>query len=488
MCEEAASCSCEDTVHIITNRDYHDYETFGLYNVCKCDFWSRLCEDSGVGEACDYAAEYCCGDYLYGESDVGSYYLDSYKVGFNYLNSPTCYCDFFNYAQNEFGHTLKSKALNISKEFSNPCGQLEDAWFLSLNIGPNESYMNSDLKRHDFEKQSLEAIYTETNGQNWTNSARWMNEIDHCQWYGISCDDDGLVTSVNLRDNNLAGQFPVYSHKVLKLGENLITENAWLHTKYGLAILFNLKTLDLADNKLIGTIDYRPIYNLHSLTHFDVSGNQLSGEIDALIAPSLTYADFSNNHFTSIRRFEKYKGSLQTLRFCDVSNNFIQIDASDLLKNNPPNIDQFFASNNKIHGSLPESLNNLPNLRQFDMSSNSLSGELPEFADSMLSLQELDISNQTNGFTGSISEDLWRFQSLQIFNLAGNKVEGTIPPTIGNMAVLKVFDLSNNLLSSSIPSELGMLEGEKAVSYLLQPYHETENILTLCCLIFSQVP
>jgi len=96
------------------------------------------------------------------------------------------------------------------------------------------------------------------------------------------------------------------------------------------------------------------------------------------------------------------------------------------------------------------------------MSSNALSGSLPVFADSILSLQELDLSNQeqTNGITGPISKDLWRFQSLKIFNLAGNKLTSIIPPSIGSMSVLEVLDLSNNLLESSIPSELGKLDGE----------------------------
>eukprot|EP00985_Skeletonema_marinoi_P004628 scaffold2009_cov156-Skeletonema_marinoi.AAC.7 len=112
-----------------------------------------------------------------------------------------------------------------------------------------------------------------------------------------------------------------------------------------------------------------------------------------------------------------------------------------------------------MHGNLPASLNSLSKLSQFDMSSNALSGSLPGFADSILSLQELDLSNQTNGFIGSIPEDLWRFQSLKVLNLASNKIEGPIPPDIGKMTALEEFDLSNNRLVNAIPSELGQLAG-----------------------------
>jgi len=333
---------------------------------------------------------------------------------FYYESSPLCYCDFFNYARSDLGHTLKPKALNINKEFSNPCGRFEDSW----------DYNNYN----DLQKESLIEIFEKTNGRNWTNNNGWMDEtVDHCQWYGISCDGDGFVTSIDLRGNNLEGQFPVYSRNEYNSDGSIspILDSHWYQSKYGLANLYKLNTLDLSNNKLTGMIEYAPLYNLNALTHFDVSGNQLSGEVEALVAPSLTHADFSNNSFTSMHRFQKYKVSpLQTLRY--------------------------------------ESLNNLQKLRQFNMAANALSGKLPGFTESFTTLQELDMSNQdeTNGFTGSIPEDIWRSLSLKKLNLAGNRLTGTIPSLIGNLAVLEVFDLSNNLLESSLPPELGMLEGE----------------------------
>eukprot|EP00984_Skeletonema_dohrnii_P014355 scaffold6017_cov77-Skeletonema_dohrnii-CCMP3373.AAC.2 len=456
LCKEAESCSCEAAgdhdVEVVDVEEGEGNYTVGLYNECKCDFWLRLCgnSDTQVEKACDYAAEYCCGDYMNGDDE--SVYNEQ---DFFYLNSPTCYCDFYYYTQYEFGYTLKPKALNSNEEFPNPCGILQDRV---------ADYKVAGAKVFDYrlelERPSLEAIYNETNGRSWTNSAGWMNEsVDHCQWHGITCDGDGFVTGIDLRDNNLSGQFPVYTRNTFY---GPIPGSDWQWTKYGLANLYNLKSVVLADNELNGAIDYRPLYNLHSLSHFDVSGNQLSGDMDALISPSLTYVDFSNNLFTYMLSFKEFKQSFQTLRFCDLSNNEIKNDASDLLESIPPNIARFFASNNLIYGKLPASFSSLPKLSQFDMSSNALSGSLPGFADSILSLQQLDLSNQTtDGFTGSIPKDLWRFQSLKVLNLAGNKLAGTISPDIGNMAALEEFDLSNNLLSGQIPSQLGQLAGNR---------------------------
>ena len=68
FCELASSLCCNDAgnyVKIVTNvRDEHN-GTVGLYDECRCKFWSRLCEDTQQVDACDYAAEYCCGDYFY---------------------------------------------------------------------------------------------------------------------------------------------------------------------------------------------------------------------------------------------------------------------------------------------------------------------------------------------------------------------------------------------------------------------------------------
>ena len=448
LCKEAESCSCDSEfdAKIVTNVESGD-ETFGLHNECKCDFWSRFCDNTEVEEACDYASEYCCGDY----KDYNPNQDYPYAHYGRYLNSPTCYCDFSDHAQNTFGHQLESKALNLHEELPNPCGLLE-----SFVAEIPAEFLNFK----DNEETGLVAIYEETNGKNWTNNDGWMEEsVNHCQWHGIACDVDGFVTSIDLRDNNLSGQFPVYSRKDID-GLPFLESN-WILSKYGVANLYYLKSLNLADNKLIGTIEYAPLYNLFSLTRFDVSGNQLSGEVDPLVTPSLKHADFSNNRFTSMRRFQKYKVSpLETLIFCDVSNNFIQNDATDLLENMPPNIEQFIASNNQINGNLPASLNNLPQLRRLNLSSNALSGSLPGFTESFATLQVLDLSKQKKGFTGPISENIWRSQSLQKLNLANNRLTGSIPSLIGNLAVLEVFDLTNNNLKGSIPSELGMLEGE----------------------------
>eukprot|EP00956_Cyclotella_meneghiniana_P002691 scaffold3165_cov62-Cyclotella_meneghiniana.AAC.13 len=394
-------------------------------------------EDVGArGPASDHCC--CCKDLDYGT--------------FEYHNSPSCYCDFYNYALREFDHKLKSKSIDVHQKFNNTC---EDRWYTSSII----------------EKYCLDAIYEATNGQNWTVNDGWMsNETDYCDWHGITCNSENFVTKIELNDNNLVGQFPLYTRYTDFWGNPELISH-WQITKYGLARLYKLQVLDLANNKLTGTIDYGPLYNLEELTKFDVSGNQLIGEIEALVAPSVKHVDFSNNGFTAMR-FKTYRRSYKTLIHFDVSNNAIKIkkDAADFLQNIPPGIEQLYASNNIIYGNLPRTLNGLSELRKFYMASNALSGTLPAFSEPFTTLQELDVSsnqkdaivsnrNMAPGLSGSIPEDTWRFLYLKILNLAGNRLEGTVSPFFGDLALLEVFNLSNNLLVSSIPPQLGLLEG-----------------------------
>ena len=45
--------------------------------------------------------------------------------------------------------------------------------------------------------ETLRKVYDVTGGNYWIQSSGWDVEQDHCDWYGISCDDDGYVTGID---------------------------------------------------------------------------------------------------------------------------------------------------------------------------------------------------------------------------------------------------------------------------------------------------
>ena len=77
-------------------------------------------------------------------------------------------------------------------------------------------------------------------GRNWNNHTYWMSNTSVCSWFGIGCDDEGKVTSLSLPKNNVEGS---------------------LETVLGL--LQDLKTLDLSQNLIAGSIPQ----NIWSLPH-----------------------------------------------------------------------------------------------------------------------------------------------------------------------------------------------------------------------------
>jgi hypothetical protein len=48
---------------------------------------------------------------------------------------------------------------------------------------------------------ALASIYFATDGDNWVYTYEWLENLDECSWYGVDCDDDGVV--IYLRSNRL---------------------------------------------------------------------------------------------------------------------------------------------------------------------------------------------------------------------------------------------------------------------------------------------
>ncbi|MCY4449246.1 MAG: S8 family serine peptidase, partial [Chloroflexi bacterium] len=256
------------------------------------------------------------------------------------------------------------------------------------------------------DREALTTLYNATGGAAWTNNANWLSEAHIGQWHGVTTDDDGRVTKLELGDNQLSGEVPEQ-----------------------LRNLANLKSLDLSDNQLTGPI---PTWlgSLANLQALILSGNQLTGEIPEQL------------------------GSLANLEWLALSENELTGEIPAKL-GSLANLEGLYLWGNQLSGEIPSELRNLANLRDLGLSENQLTGPVPTWLGSLANLEWLYLWG--NQLTGEIPEQLGSLANLEGLYLWGNQLNGEIPAQLGSLANLEELRLDGNELSGEIPEQLGSL-------------------------------
>jgi hypothetical protein len=171
------------------------------------------------------------------------------------------------------------------------------------------TYTNTTGKTEEQIAQSfgLATLAYETNSSGWTQRVGWLNsQIDYCSWFGITCNANGLIDTIQLRANKLQGKLPNElsvmnnSLQTLDVGENQLTGGFPIaigrltelttlffdHNRFSgflpksIGALINLKFLHFEWNYFSGStpIDFGNLTNLTQLYMFD---NNLTGSIPA---------------------------------------------------------------------------------------------------------------------------------------------------------------------------------------------------------------
>lgn len=247
-----------------------------------------------------------------------------------------------------------------------------------------------------------------------------------------------------------------------------------------------LKTLDLSDNLLSGTIP-EVIGNLSELETLYVGGNYLEGvisEVHFLKLAKLKYLNLSSNslllnfhddwvppfQLDTIRvgslklgpRFPEWIRTQNIFSELDISNASISGTIPSWLWSALSSKScRINLSHNQPSGSL-ENLSNvsLPSSPELNLGSNQLEGPIPSFFSGATSL---DLSN--NYFSGSISflcESI--VKQTTVIDFSNNSLSGELPdcPLIFSTS-LAVLDLANNNFSGKIPAGIGSLGNLRAL-------------------------
>jgi hypothetical protein len=134
--------------------------------------------------------------------------------------------------------------------------------YLAFSWLAKDSSLDSYSNREKIQRFVLATLYFSTNGPNWKLSDGWMSDADECDWFNYRplCDDQGLVSEIDLRENSLSGTLPV--------------ELSWLE---------NLIRLNLKENRISGQIPTE-FGQLNELGYLQITGNVLSGRLPTELA------------------------------------------------------------------------------------------------------------------------------------------------------------------------------------------------------------
>jgi Leucine-rich repeat (LRR) protein len=230
---------------------------------------------------------------------------------------------------------------------------------------PIDWYSMSD--REIVERYSLVEFYYSTEGDLWSNNNEWLSAFHVCDWYGVLCSEDKLVTDLILDNNGLFGPIPT-----------------------DIFLLSNLVSISLKTNSLEGTIADK-VSTLDNLTGLFLNANFLTGTIPETI------------------------GSLESLLVLDLGANDLTGEIPSALYS-LNSLESLILSSNGLQGGLRTTIGKLLKLEELDLQSNSLSGELPTELGLMTSLTSLILG--FNNFSGTIPSELGLLSNLLYLDLS----------------------------------------------------------------------
>jgi len=306
-------------------------------------------------------------------------------------------------------------------------GWLNDASDPTLPADIGEAACSDD-------RTALVALYETTDGDNWVNNTNWLSDAPLGEWYGVTTDENGRVTHLELKENELSGSLP-----------------------WSLGNLADLQVLNLYSNQLSGRIPPE-LGNLTNLEELDLSSNQLSGVLPAELG-NLTHLQWLSlfwNELSGVLPAEL--GNLTHLQWMDLSFN-------------------------DFSGSLPWSLVNLTNLRDLYLGRTQLCAPTdaafqtwlqgiwhkdlvncaaPDRAVLVALYEATKGDNWTNN-TNWLSDrplDEWHgvttdaSERVTHLELGENRLSGALPPSLGDLTNLQELWIGRNQLSGALSSSL----------------------------------
>ena len=305
----------------------------------------------------------------------------------------------------------------------------------TITVRSGSAFVEIEITVRSSDRDVLVALFNKTDGPNWAISTNWLSDAPLGSWYGVTVDDDGRVTELNLRDNNLHGMIPAEISNLEELMSLQINHNRLTgEVPSELGFLTKLERLTLSSNLLTGEIPAE-LGNLARLKELNLSFNRLSGPVP--------------RELSQLTILEMLSLSVNDLAG-PIPSELGQLNQLVSLR-----IDQ-----NELTGAIPTNLSRLTSLKSLILSQNRLSGEIPPQLSAPANLEDLVLSH--NRLTGNLPPELSRLAYLKQLRLADNLLTGGVPPEYGRLANLTHLQLyGNSELTGSLPQELTVLSLEE---------------------------
>ncbi|KAF5953585.1 hypothetical protein HYC85_006441 [Camellia sinensis] len=247
----------------------------------------------------------------------------------------------------------------------------------------------------------------------------WTQGNDCCGWKGVTCDQNGRVTGLDLNSESI---------------------NGGVNKNSSLFCLKFLESLNLAYNSFKFTQIPSSFGNLTSLTYLNLSNAGFSGQIPIELShlTRLVTLDLSIFSFSGILSLQLQNPNLSTFLQNLTGLTELRLDGVNI---SAPGIEWCQAISSS-----------LPNLRVLSLSNCDLSSPIDSSLQT-ISLSEIHLGY--NNLSVSVPEFFANFTNLTVLSLSSSNLEGQFPPKIFQVPMLQTLDLSNNIkLQGSLPEFL----------------------------------
>jgi Leucine-rich repeat (LRR) protein len=193
----------------------------------------------------------------------------------------------------------------------------------------------------------------------------------------------------------------------------------------------------------------------NELQELDLSNNNIEGKIPKwFLNVGKKTLQYLNIYINLLSSFEQPPIVLpwKNMYLLDLSSNLLQ----ESFPIPPLSTIYFFASKNKLTGSIPPMICKVKFLQVLDVSNNQLNGQIPQCLFNF-SISLSIIAMRSNRLKGNLPETFINECSLRTLDLNHNQIRGKNPRSLFQCTMLEVLNLGNNKLNDTFPFWLEFL-------------------------------